>query len=119
MRTRVVAESLSSDPERGDILIFHAPAAIEVKCGLGFRVPSGLVIKRVIALPEETREERDGVVFIDGNRLVEPYVKGGRRDQNTFPPRRIPEGRYFFMGDNRVHSWTPGGEQCLGGTSGS
>ena len=87
------------DPERGDIVVFKTPIAAERKCGAG-----GTFVKRLVALPGETWEERDGVVFINGKRLVEPYVRGGRRDQNTHGPRRIPDGRYFFMGDNRVQS---------------
>jgi signal peptidase I len=86
-------------PARGDIVVFKTPKSAEQKCGAG-----GTFVKRLVALPGETWEERDGVVFINGKRLVEPYVRGGRRDQNTYGPRKIPEGRYFFMGDNRVQS---------------
>jgi signal peptidase I len=87
------------DPARGDIVVFKTPPAAEAKCGSG-----GTFVKRLVALPGETWEERDGVVFIDGKRLVEPYVRGGRRDQQTHSPRTIPEGKYFFMGDNRGSS---------------
>ena len=87
------------EPARGDIVVFKTPPSAESKCGAG-----GTFVKRLVALPGETWEERDGVVFINGKRLVEPYVRGGRRDQNTYGPRKIPEGRYFFMGDNRVQS---------------
>ena len=79
--------------------MFKTPKSAESKCGAG-----GTFVKRLVGLPGETWEERDGVVFINGKRLVEPYVRGGRRDQNTYGPRKIPEGRYFFMGDNRVQS---------------
>ena len=84
------------EPSRGDIIVFKTPKSAEQKCGAG-----GTFVKRLVGLPGETWEERDGVVYIDGKRLVEPYVRGDRRDQNTYPPRKIPEGRYFFMGDNR------------------
>lgn len=87
------------EPARGDIVVFTTPPAAAQKCGAG-----GTFVKRLVALPGETWEQRDGSVYIDGKRLVEPYVTPDRRDQSTFPPRRIPEGRYFFMGDNRSQS---------------
>jgi len=86
-------------PERGDIIVFKTPPAAKEKCGAG-----GTFVKRLIALPGETWEERNGFVYINGRRLIEPYIKPGRRDAQTYPPRRIPEGRYFFMGDNRAQS---------------
>ena len=86
-------------PARGDIVVFKTPPEAVEKCGAG-----GTFVKRLIALPGEKWEERNGVVYINGKRLVEPYVKGGRRDSNTYPARTIPDGKYFFMGDNRVQS---------------
>jgi signal peptidase I len=86
-------------PARGDIIVFKTPPAAAQKCGAG-----GTFVKRLIALPGETWEERNGYIYIDGKKLVEPYVKGGRRDSGTYPKRVIPAGRYFFMGDNRVQS---------------
>jgi signal peptidase I len=61
-------------------------------------------VKRLIALPGETWEERDGIVYIDGKRLAEPYVHADRRDHESHPRRTIPAGHYFFMGDNRQWS---------------
>jgi signal peptidase I len=87
------------EPARGDIIVFKTPRLAEAKCGAG-----GTFVKRLVGLPGETWEERDGVVYINGKRLVEPYVRGVRRDSNNYGPRKIPEGRYFFMGDNRVQS---------------
>lgn len=95
----VVTESLRSDPQRGDILVFHTPPPAELQCGAG-----GTFIMRVVALPGETWEEREGVVFINGKRLGESYVEDSRRDQDAYPRRKIPEGRYFVMGDNRAQS---------------
>jgi signal peptidase I len=86
-------------PQRGDIIVFQTPPAAEQKCGAG-----GTFVKRLVALPGETWEQRDGVVYINGKKLVEPYVQASRRDSLSYPARKIPEGRYFFMGDNRSQS---------------
>jgi signal peptidase I len=86
-------------PRRGEIVVFTTPARAAAECGA-----SGTYVKRLIALPGETWQERDGVVYIDGTKLDEPYLEPGRRDDATWRPRRIPAGHYFFMGDNRRYS---------------
>jgi signal peptidase I len=88
-----------SEPDRGDVVVFETPERAQRLCGAG-----GTFVKRLIALPGETISERDGFVYIDGRRLSEPYVEPGRRDDQTFEPREIPEDHYFFMGDNRSQS---------------
>ena len=86
-------------PHRGDIVVFDTPPEAAIRCGAG-----GTFVKRLIGLPGETWEERKGYVYIDGKKLDEPYVKPARRDVRTLPPRKIPAGNYFFMGDNRASS---------------
>jgi signal peptidase I len=86
-------------PRRGDIIVFKTPELAKMRCGAG-----GTFVKRLIALPGETFEERNGYVYINGKRLNEPYVKGDRRDTRSEKKRRIPPGKYFMMGDNRVQS---------------
>jgi signal peptidase I len=86
-------------PKRGEIIVFNTPPAAAVACGAG-----GTYVKRLIGLPGETWEERNGYVFINGKRLDEPYVLDTRRDVETHPPLKIPLGQYFFMGDNRASS---------------
>jgi signal peptidase I len=87
-------------PHRGDIVVFNTPPLAKVRCGAG-----GTFVKRLIALPGETWEERNGYVYINGKKLVEPYIKPDRRDIGTsYPPRKIPKGMYFMMGDNRSQS---------------
>ena len=58
-----------------------------------------MLLKRVLAFPGETVEFRGGVLYIDGRPLDEPYVKFPS-DWDS-PPKTVPEGRIFVMGDNR------------------
>jgi signal peptidase I len=83
-------------PKRGDIIVFNTPPEAANRCGTG-----GVYVKRLIGLPGDTWEERDGIVYIDHKPLDEPYIHADRRDTQTHGPRLIPAGQYFFMGDNR------------------
>jgi signal peptidase I len=87
------------DPARGDIVVFDTPPRAEAQCG-----PAGTFVKRIIGLPGEIWQQRDGVVYINGRKLDEPYISRDRADFQTFRPRQIPEGQYFVMGDNRTQS---------------
>ena len=87
------------DPRRGEIVVFRAPPEAARLCQGG-----GVYVKRLIGLPGDTWAERNGVVYIDGKPLREPYVQATYRDAFDYPPRKIPPGRYFFMGDNRKYS---------------
>jgi signal peptidase I len=87
------------DPHRGDVVVFDTPPEAAVQCGAG-----GTYVKRLIGLPGDTWEERDGWVYINGRKLVEPYIEPGRRDADSWKPRQIQAGHYFFMGDNRQWS---------------
>jgi signal peptidase I len=87
-------------PHRGDIIVFKTPPLAKERCGAG-----GTFVKRLIGLPGETWEEKNGFIYINGKKLIEPYVKPDRRDTGTsYPPRQIPPGMYFMMGDNRRQS---------------
>jgi signal peptidase I len=86
-------------PARGDIIVFHTPPAAARQCGAG-----GTFVKRLIGLPGDTWEERNGYVYIDGKKLHEPYIQPDRRDDRTIAPIHIPQGQYFMMGDNRESS---------------
>ena len=83
--------------ERGDVVIFKYPSEPEVD-----------YVKRVIGLPGEEMHIINGVVFIDGVPLDEPYVKHtqppGRRTYDNYGPRVISDEHYFCMGDNRDQS---------------
>ena len=104
---RVLVDRISwrfSEPDRGDIVVFHSP------------VPGPVLIKRIIGMPGDTVSLRDGAVYVNGQRLSEPYVRrvNGQPEptdpfDNGLPwslqqPFTIPAGSYFMMGDNRTAS---------------
>jgi signal peptidase I len=88
-----------ADPKRGDIVVFNTPPLAAARCGMG-----GTYVKRLIGLPGETWEERDGYIYINGRRLEEPYIKNARRDSRTIAPIKLATNHYFMMGDNRSSS---------------
>ncbi len=81
-------------PHRGDIIVFKTPPLAKVRCGAG-----GTFVKRLVALPGETWQEKNGSIYINGKKLIEPYVKGDRRDIGTsYPARKIPLGDVLHDG---------------------
>ncbi|MFN8423647.1 MAG: signal peptidase I [Anaerolineae bacterium] len=78
-------------PQRGDVIVFHAPDAVDKD-----------YIKRVIGLPGETVQVREGAVYVDGLPIQEPWLP--RADRTAFGPYRVPEGHVFVLGDNRPES---------------
>jgi signal peptidase I len=59
-------------------------------------------IKRVVAVPGERVEVRDGAVFVDGRALPEPYVRF--RDRRSAPSVLVPPNACYVLGDNRADS---------------
>lgn len=120
---RVVVSRLAydlHDPRRGDIVVFDCPPAagcadrdddaLPVRAlktlaeALLLRQPEvEEFIKRVIALPGETVEAHDGHVFVDGRRLVEPYLSAGTITAE-FAPVTVEPDHLWVMGDNRGNS---------------
>jgi signal peptidase I len=82
---------LMHEPERGDVIIF--------KPGNGIKED---FIKRIIALPGDTVEVKDGAVYINGTRLKEPYINSP--PSYRLSEKEIPEDNYFVLGDNRNRS---------------
>ena len=109
---RVLVNKLSydlHDVHRGDIIVFKAPPAAE----------AGNIkdlVKRVVGLPGDTVEARDENgevcdtedvskmchVYVNNRRLDEPYIHG--QTTVNMPPKKIPAGHLFMMGDNRTSS---------------
>ena len=93
------------DPKRGEIVVFKTPDAARVACDSGSQGGGGeTFVKRIVGLPGETWREQNGFIYIDGQRLNEPYVKPDRRDTETIPSKTIPAGQYLMLGDNRASS---------------
>ena len=120
---RVVVSKLAyklHDPRRGDIVVFDSPSA-RFRREEPDRGPIGRVvhfvferigivqpstdefIKRVVALPGETVEGRDGKLFVNGRELIEPYLEPGAT-RGTFAAVTVPKGTLWVMGDNRGNS---------------
>lgn len=80
--------------ERGDIVVFWFP-----------NDPDKSYVKRVIGLPGETVELRNGKVFVNGQQLIEDYLNN-EYTQSMPPPmtKKVEEHHYFVMGDNRDNS---------------
>lgn len=92
---RIIINRLSykfGEPQRGDIVTFIYPDDGET-----------LYLKRIMGLPGETIEGKDGVIYIDGEPLKEDFTQEVSEDD--FGPYTVPEGCYFMMGDNRNNSW--------------
>lgn len=81
------------DIERGDVVVFWYPLD-----------PAKSYIKRVVGLPGETVQLVNGEVYVNGRRLLEPYVLSEYRDRQSMGPIRVPSGEFFVLGDHRTSS---------------
>ena len=90
---RVFGVRFLKNYDRGDIVIFKDPDGRDY-----------YLIKRIIGLPGETVEIRDGKVDVNGTKLDEPYLKEEMTKEEEFSIT-LPEDGYFVMGDNRNDSY--------------
>ena len=79
--------------QRGDVVVFWYPLD-----------HSKSFIKRVVGLPGETVEIRQGVLYVNGKSIPEPYVPPQYEDQSDFGPARVPKDSFFVLGDHRISS---------------
>jgi signal peptidase I len=84
------------DPHRGDLVVFTKPPNWNI-------TGVNTLVKRVVGLPGETIEGKNGVIYINGKPKPEPYLPTSVRSK-TFGPVQIPAGSYFMLGDNRQNS---------------
>ena len=100
----------SSAPQRGQVIIFNPP----------FDSPHPY-IKRVIGLPGDTVEIKDGKVSINGTPLSEPYIlQEPPQNNKDYGPKVLSDDEYFVLGDNRNNSndsrsgWTVPRQNIIG-----
>jgi len=67
--------------------------------------PGTDLVKRVIGLPGDTVEVREGKVYVNGAPLDEPYLAAPMSPAERFGPAQVPPESYFVMGDNRANSY--------------
>ncbi|MGH9558121.1 MAG: signal peptidase I [Bryobacteraceae bacterium] len=82
-----------SDVSRGDMVVFWFPGD-----------PTKSYIKRVIGVPGDSVEVKDGIVVVNGEPLAESYVPSYYRDRISTARRVIPPQQYFVLGDHRSSS---------------
>ena len=100
---RVLVNKLSyrlHEVHRGDVVVFSRPDQLEDPSGTE---PEDL-IKRVVAVAGDTVVARDGVLYVNNQPLVEPYVQEGTGTFRLDEAVTVPEGQVFVMGDNRENS---------------
>jgi len=91
------------EPERGDIVVFHAPSAAQCPQGTGCDY-----IKRIIGVPGDTVEVKNGSFYLNSIELEEPFLgEGIETSSNSFTSNRaitLGADEYFVSGDNRPRS---------------
>lgn len=92
---RIIVEKVSyrfREPWRGEIVVFKYPLD-----------PDLTYVKRLIALGNERIEINGNHLYINAQRLDEPYLSPGTYTKD-FGPEKVPPGHFFVMGDNRSDS---------------
>lgn len=111
-RTKVEGHSMEPTLSDGDNLIvdklsyrFHDPERFDVIVFPYQHAENTYYIKRIIGLPGETVQVKDGYAYIDGQKLDENFGKELMEDPGiASTPLKLGEDEYFVLGDNRNHS---------------
>jgi len=82
------------DPRRGEVVVFRPPDALNAKDDY---------VKRVVGLPGDKIEIKNGHLYVDDQTQDEPYVAEPMK--YNFGPVVVPANSYFMMGDNRNYSF--------------
>jgi signal peptidase I len=94
----------TSDLERFDVVVFHANEKEDF-------------VKRIIGLPGDKIEYREDRLFVNGRKVYEPFLKQYREKaiggyltgdfslEDLTGEEKVPEGKLFVLGDNRLGSW--------------
>lgn len=86
-------EYLLGEPQRGDVVICKYPGRTEN------------FVKRLMAVPGDTIEVRENVVYVNGEPLDETYLTPSRNKNGfTMAAMTLTDDQYFVMGDNRDNS---------------
>jgi signal peptidase I len=102
---RVIVDKLSyrfQTPQRFDIVVFEINEAVIKGCSLSAEKQKSSLIKRVIGLPGDRVEIKEGVTYVNGQPLSEPYLV--KAPEYDLPLRVVPADSYFALGDNRNNS---------------
>lgn len=80
------------EPERGDVVVINKGGAVEER-----------LIKRVIGIGGDVIRIEDSSIYVNGEKLDEPYIAEAEWNYGSIQVE-VPEGAFYFLGDNRNHS---------------